>query len=150
MDRQGTEEFLSTLRGGDAYNVEAAKLDFAMDLRRAMERSEISSAQLAERLGVSRPMVSKLLSGDSNVTIETMVKATRRVNGTLLIKIVRDGCRGRFFEIAQAEHGRGHVGRVRQRQIHGVDAGLNAIAFNDAGKELERCERPDEANAIAA
>jgi transcriptional regulator with XRE-family HTH domain len=85
------------------FRIEAAKLDFALELKRMMEQNEIKNVDLAERLGVSKPMVSKLLRGDANATIETMVKASKAVGGEFFIKIVRDNCTARIFEVVKAE-----------------------------------------------
>lgn len=95
------DQVFDEIRRGLGYHVEAAKLDFALELKRAMDREKVTHAELAERLGVSRPMVSKLLGGDANVTIETMVKATRCLNSTLHLKMVRPQCTAHFFEVLQ-------------------------------------------------
>ncbi|UXB22757.1 helix-turn-helix domain-containing protein [Stenotrophomonas maltophilia] len=106
------------LRSTDGFKIELAKQEFALEIRRAMAREEVTNAVLAERLGVSRPMVTKLLRGDANVTIETMVKAALAVGGQLFLKILRGGSSARFFEVAQAlshkqvAEGRCHVNRA--------------------------------------
>ncbi len=92
----------ANLKSTDAFKIELAKQEFALEIRRAMMREDISNAALADRLGVSRPMVTKLLRGDANVTIETMVKAALAVGGQLFLKIVREGATARFFEVAQS------------------------------------------------
>ena len=88
------------------FCIEVAKLDFALELKRMMDHGEIKNVELAERLGVSKPMVSKLLRGDTNVTIETMVKASKAVGGELFIKIVRNNCTAKLFEVVKADHHR--------------------------------------------
>lgn len=67
--------------------MEGAKIDFAISLARLMERSGITRTALAQRLGVSAPMATKILRGDTNVTIETMVKAARAAGGKLHIEL---------------------------------------------------------------
>lgn len=88
------------------FCVEVAKLDFALELKRMMDHSNMKNVDLAERLEVSSPMVSKLLRGDSNVTIETMVKASKAVGGDIFIRIVRSNCTPKLFEVVKAEHTR--------------------------------------------
>jgi plasmid maintenance system antidote protein VapI len=63
-----------------AYWVEAAKLDFALELTRHMKEKSVSNAELASRLETSPAYITKLLRGDGNLTIETMVKATRAID----------------------------------------------------------------------
>lgn len=79
--------FFKEIESSDEFHYESAKLEFALKLKRAMERENLKNAQLVERLGVSRSTVSKLLRGDANVTIETMVKGCRALGGRLFIKI---------------------------------------------------------------
>src|SRR5262245_10925539 len=86
------------------FCVEAAKLDFALELKRMMDHGQVKNFELADRLGVSKPMISKLLRGDANVTIETMVKASRAVGGDVFIRIVRNNCTPKLFEVVKADH----------------------------------------------
>ena len=97
------DNFFNQIIDSDEFAVESAKLEFAIELRSVMDRERLTNSELADRLGVSRPMVSKLLRGDGNLTIETMVKASRHVDGKLFIRIVRNGCSARLFELAQSE-----------------------------------------------
>ncbi|MEW6563306.1 MAG: helix-turn-helix transcriptional regulator [Pseudomonadota bacterium] len=73
-------EMLATAKQDDAYWVEAAKLDFALELTRQMKLQGVNNAELARRLGTSAAYVTKLLRGDGNLTIETMVKAGRTLD----------------------------------------------------------------------
>lgn len=95
-------DFFRELESSEEFHNEGAKLEFALELKRMMEEAAIKSADLAARLKVSAPMISKLLRGDTNVTIETMVKASRAVGGRLFLKIARDGCDARFIEVARS------------------------------------------------
>ncbi|WP_448482222.1 helix-turn-helix domain-containing protein [Pseudoxanthomonas mexicana] len=95
---------LRDLRNSDEFILENAKLEFALELKRVMERDHVSNTELAQRLEVSKPMISKLLRGDANATIETMAKASKCLNGKLFIRIIRDGCNARFFEIVKNAH----------------------------------------------
>jgi transcriptional regulator with XRE-family HTH domain len=125
-------EFFRSLEDSDEFHFESAKLEFAMELKRAMEREGLNNAQLAERLGVSRPMVTKLLRGDANVTIETMVKAARRLGGKLFIRLVRDGSSARFFEVARSAMARPHyVGHLPAAAKHEAQQGAWYCAAND-------------------
>lgn len=51
--------------------------DAALLLRQARERSGLSQAELAQRLGISQPAVAKLESPHSNPTVETLDRALR-------------------------------------------------------------------------
>lgn len=64
-------------RRTDAYWIEALQIDLTFSLLDAMERADVSRADLARRLGCSRPYVTKMLKGDVNFTVETLVKLAR-------------------------------------------------------------------------
>lgn len=133
MNKVNAAEFFRNLEESDEFHVESAKLEFALELKRLMERENLSNSELAERLGVSRPMISKLLRGDANLTIETMVRSARKVGGSLFIRIVRDGVSARLFELArcgeQLRHHEGATAVLRDRR----QAALNSwnYAAND-------------------
>jgi transcriptional regulator with XRE-family HTH domain len=53
---------------------ENAIVGFTEDICVAMERAGVSRAELARRLGTSQAYVTKVLRGDANFTIKTMVR----------------------------------------------------------------------------
>lgn len=65
----------------------AAKMDFAVELWRRMEEIGINKVRLAESLGKSAPWVTKVLSGDCNFTIDTMIALADAVDGKLSLHI---------------------------------------------------------------
>lgn len=85
-----------TLASGE-LDVEGAKIDFAMGLARMMDAREISKAQLAQALGVSKPLVTRILRGDANLTIQTMVRAARAAGGKLHLHVAPDGQDVKWF-----------------------------------------------------
>lgn len=68
-------------------DVEGAKIDFALCLSRVLRSNQLSKAELAARLNVSKPLVSRMLRGDANLTIETMVKAAKAAGGKLHLHV---------------------------------------------------------------
>jgi transcriptional regulator with XRE-family HTH domain len=80
----------------DSQQVDA-KLVFAVQLKKAMDREGVNASELAKRLGVSRPMVSKLLSGEANVTIETMVKAAYHLSSRLYLNLADEQASAKFM-----------------------------------------------------
>jgi transcriptional regulator with XRE-family HTH domain len=46
--------------------------EVALQIHAAMEREGLSRAQLADKLGVSRPMITKILNGSNNFRLETL------------------------------------------------------------------------------
>lgn len=141
MSQATVAKFFNDLRASDEFHFEGAKLEFALELKRVMERENVKSVDLAERLGVSAPMVSKLLRGDANVTIETMVKLSRSLGGKLFVKIVRDGCAARLFELAQTEQQRAPVHKLPPgfftRAVSSAAWNIAANDFDEAGQSYE-------------
>ncbi|NOT58889.1 MAG: helix-turn-helix transcriptional regulator [Acidobacteria bacterium] len=56
-----------------SYRVEGLKVEVAEQIYLAMQRGGINNAELARRLGKSRAYVTKVLSGNVNFTLETLV-----------------------------------------------------------------------------
>jgi plasmid maintenance system antidote protein VapI len=102
MSHVDDTQLLSEVQKHILYQIEEAKLGFAIQLKRAMDRERVTPSELASRLGVSRPMVSKLLGGEANVTLETMVKATNCLGSKLHVNISSMQCTTRYFEVTSS------------------------------------------------
>ncbi len=72
----------------DEYWVEQAKIDFATSLESRRRASLLSYKEVAARLKTSAAYISKVFRGDSNLTIESMVKLARATGGHLEVKVV--------------------------------------------------------------
>lgn len=95
------KSFVDKARVSDVYWVEAAKLHFAVGLDRQRVRAGLSYKDVAEKLGHSAAYVSKVFRGDSNVTIESMVKLARATGGRLDVKVVDDSAEAFSWEMAE-------------------------------------------------
>lgn len=82
------DEFLSDAKRSDVYWVEKAKLDFAIKLDKQRKQSCLNLASVARKIGKSPAYITKVFRGDSNLTIESMVKLARATGGNLRIQIV--------------------------------------------------------------
>lgn len=71
----------------DGYWVEKAKLDFALELDKFRKVSGLSGRTLAEKLGTSAAYISRVFRGDTNLTIESMVKLARATGAKVEIKL---------------------------------------------------------------
>lgn len=69
------------------YWIESTITQFAMDLANRMEKLGISRAELARRLGTSPAYITKILGGNANFTLATMVKLATALGGTLRVHI---------------------------------------------------------------
>ncbi|MGJ3244096.1 MAG: helix-turn-helix transcriptional regulator [Opitutales bacterium] len=75
---------------------EIRKLTIVEELVRFMKMSGINRSQLAKRMGVPPSRITKLLSGESNLTIDTLVRAADAVDGDLAQAIIPKGQRGHW------------------------------------------------------
>lgn len=96
-------KWYTNLQNDDAYWVENTKIDFAIALERLMERVGINKSQLAKHLGTSPAYVSKVLRGDANLTIESMVKLARAAHGSVHIHVAQQTDAVRWFQVVSAQ-----------------------------------------------
>lgn len=94
-------KFIESAKQHDGYWVEKAKNDFAVAIDRAIARSGINQKMLAAHLGTSPAYVNKVLRGDANLTIESMVKLSRAAHCQLHICVAPESNAVRWFEIIE-------------------------------------------------
>jgi DNA-binding Xre family transcriptional regulator len=75
------------------------------DICRLMEEKQISRAELARRLGTSRAYVTKLLDGNANFTLATMVKLAMALDGALHLHIADRRAATRWYDEMPVEGG---------------------------------------------
>ena len=71
------EEIQAALRAAretHEYRAEGASIEFTNAMLRRMRQLDVSRSQLAARIGVNPAYISKILRGDTNFSLETMVK----------------------------------------------------------------------------
>ena len=68
------------------YWRDIAITDFTRDLHARLQRKGLSHADVAVRMGTSRPYVTRLLNG-GNFTLETMVKLAMALDGVIRVHI---------------------------------------------------------------
>jgi antitoxin component HigA of HigAB toxin-antitoxin module len=76
--------------------VEFRKLIVVEELLQFMKREGINRSELAERMGVGPSRITKILSGDENLTIDTLVRAGRAVGADLVQTYVPQGQKGHW------------------------------------------------------
>ena len=82
------KKLLNNAKGQDSYWVERAKINYSIAFNRFFEKKGITQSELAKNIGTSSAYITKVFRGDTNFTIETMVKLARSVDGELHIDIV--------------------------------------------------------------
>lgn len=105
----------------DSYWAGKAKLGFTEDLVALMAARGVSKIELARRIGSSPAYVTKVLRGDTNFTIDSMVHLVRALDGQLSVRVARREDRVRWFAVL--EGGGGTVstsGAVKSGDFHRV------------------------------
>ena len=69
------------------YWIDGPITEFTEDLARLMKEKEVTRAELARRLGTSRAYITKMLGGNANFTLLTMVKLAMALDGAVHIHI---------------------------------------------------------------
>jgi plasmid maintenance system antidote protein VapI len=70
-----------------AYWQELGLTEFLVSLREQMQRKQVKPAGLAKAMGVSRAYVSKVLSGEDNLTFATMVRFAMAVGAVVHVHV---------------------------------------------------------------
>lgn len=91
MSLERYRQLLDRAESSPDYWREAAVIQFTEGLCRRMEEKKISKAELARRMGTSRAYVTRLLGGEANFTLGTMVKLALAVDGSLEVRIADKG-----------------------------------------------------------
>jgi len=88
---------IETAKQRNSYWFETAKLDFSVELNRMFKRSRMTQAELANKIDSSPAYITKVFRGDTNFTIETMVKLAQAVDGELHIQITKKNVNKQWF-----------------------------------------------------
>ena len=95
--------FLEEARTTDSYWVEHAKLEFSLALEQQRSNAKLTYAAIAKKLASSAAYISKVFRGDTNMTIETMVKLARATGGQLDIRIVDNAAAVNRWDIPELQ-----------------------------------------------
>lgn len=81
------KEKAETLKSDPLYYAEFIKADFAVSISKAMEEKGFNKKTLAERLGLSRQYIGRVLNENANFTIETMAAFACALGKEIEIKL---------------------------------------------------------------
>jgi DNA-binding Xre family transcriptional regulator len=98
--------------------VDGPMVEFTEDLCRLMKEKNVSRADLAKKIGTSRAYITKLLGGNANFTLATMVKLAFALDGAVHVHIADKWAVTRWHdEVSGGEvEGGGPAKRTRQRK----------------------------------
>lgn len=114
--------------------VEFRKLIVVEELLQFMKREGINRSELASRMEVPPSRITKMLSGDSNLTIDTLVRAGRAVGADLHQTFAPKGKKVRWTSYDPAEVHEAFAAPVRTIAVEQLKTPytLNSLASDDA------------------
>lgn len=101
------KKLLAKAKERDEYWVAKAISDFTDDLQRLMEQRDVNKAELARRIESSPAYITKVMRGDTNFTVESMVRLARALDGQLCIHVGRNEDSVRWFDVVPRKEARG-------------------------------------------
>lgn len=106
------QDFEIESKNNDSYWVEKLKIDFAMQLEKRRRSENLSYSDMAKKIKSSSAYITKVFRGDSNFTIESMVKLVRATGGKIEIRVSDERPRTDVWA------GVGHLSVFRNNQIN--------------------------------
>jgi transcriptional regulator with XRE-family HTH domain len=103
VGRKPFRGILAAARKSPEFWHEIAVEDFTEEVVDAMERQGVTRAELARRLGTSQAYVTKLLSGNANFTLKTMVKVALCLGRELRLHLAPRGSQTRWLDVWAAQ-----------------------------------------------
>jgi len=88
MKKKSFRELVNEAKGRDAYWVASLILDFTEGLNKIMKANGVTRSDLARHLGVSPAYITKVLRGNVNFTVDSMVRLVKAAGGEVHIEVV--------------------------------------------------------------
>ena len=117
MSTQSFRELFEEARQRDTYWEERAALEFTEEVYRRMEALGLTKSQLAERLGTSAAYVTKVLGGDANFTLRTMVRLARALESHVQVHLEPEKGHGRGEPVSGPED---YSNLCEEEVVHGI------------------------------
>jgi len=87
MKKKSFKELFEQATRQNTYWVASLILDFTEGLHKIMEANGVSRSELARRLGVSPAYITKVLRGNVNFTLDSMVRLVRAAGGEVSLQV---------------------------------------------------------------
>lgn len=81
------KNLFAEIREGLAYKQSKVKLDFTIQLETLMKQNGVTEAELSRKIEKSGPYIKKVMKGENNLTIESMVALADAVGGKIELHI---------------------------------------------------------------
>lgn len=98
------KDYFEKFKDDVEFITEEVIIEFTEKIVDRMEKLNLSRAKLAKKLGVSKPFITKVLNGNPNLTIKTMVAIAKALDCKLDIDICPEGFETRKFFLKKREN----------------------------------------------
>lgn len=127
------------IHSSEAYWFESAKLEFVRILNQRVRRMGMKNKDLAAQIDSSPAYISKVMRGDENLTIESMVKLVRATGGHLHFHITEIDERVAWFGVARKKVSAVKPGKsesVFKNLVFDMDDSYQWLQTDGKGEEL--------------
>lgn len=97
-DKLSFRKLFEEARQHEDYWTEGLAVEFTEEISRLMKEKNVSRSVLAERIGHSPAYVTKVLRGDANLTIASMVKLARALGAEVRVHLAAAGSRTTWYD----------------------------------------------------
>lgn len=95
---QSNFQFLRRLRETPEFWTERLVSEYTRELARVMDETDVNRNQLADRAGVARSFITRVLSGNANVTTSTMAKLAHALDTKVCVHLAPKAAKVYFME----------------------------------------------------
>lgn len=98
MSKKSFKQLFEEARKGEDYWIASAIVDFTDNLCKLMEEKKVTKAEISKRMDVAPSYITKILRGNANFTISSMVRLARAVGGRLHLHIAPENIAVKWIE----------------------------------------------------
>ena len=114
---QEIQAALKTARKTHEYRAEGASIEFTNTMVARMRETGVSRSQLARKIKANPAYVSKILRGDTNFTLGTMVKIAGALDSEFRCHLQPTGARSQWLDAYPTRASKPSPARVASKQL---------------------------------
>ncbi len=84
----------------EVYELERVKVALAQKIAETRDEHNLTQSELAEKMNVSQQFISQIESGESNLTLETLLKLAQSLNTGIMISFSKKSCHRGCLKVA--------------------------------------------------
>jgi len=92
-------KIMKKARQSHAYKREKIVLSLTEEMIVLMEQQEINKSELAERLGKSKPYITKIMSGSANFTLDSLIQIADALDSEINVHLTHKNCETLWIDV---------------------------------------------------